>query len=177
MCRWAVGAVLVAVTAGACSGGSEDAAPAPSASDAGPAVVETTPPPTCPPAKPSKARFPAPQPSDLPVPPGVTTMGKNRRTSDGVDLVQFSTDTDLRSGVLFLLERVEAAGYTLGRGDAEVTEADAPFSKGATQGIYRLITRGPCRTDWLLATTKRRAGGSPLLPVRPSASRSPLPFG
>ncbi len=135
---------------------------------------------TCPPV-PVKPGFgwPKPIPVDLPVPPG-GTIGDTRTTADGLTIVQFRTTTSLRDGVIFLVDNLAKKGYTLGRGDAEATEADAPFVKADLRGVFRMIARTSCETDWLLAVTRRVSGqtGSPLLPMRPGqGSPSPLPFG
>jgi hypothetical protein len=92
----------------------------------------------------------------------------------------FTTPISLRESVLFVVEAMPAAGYTLARGDAENTEADAPFVKGDLRGVLRMIAVEPCRTDWLMALSTgvpsgAPGGGSPLLP--PRADASPLPFG
>lgn len=159
-----------------CSGASEPQA-APSAL---PSVG--VPAPTAPPACPSPAAggltWPEPVPDDLPVPPGATLTEVEERT-DGLTVVTFSTSTSLREAVLFVIEQLPAAGYTLARGDAENIEADVPFVRGDLRGVMRMIAVEQCRTDWLmaLATAAPTGGapGAPLLPPRPNAS--PLPFG
>ena len=163
------------VTLTAC-GGSDDPVAAPSA-----AVVTTAPSPaaTCAPAPPTDFAWPEQVPSDLPTPPGATLTEVAKRT-DGLTVVQFTTPTSIRQSVLFLIEALPAAGYTLARGDAENTEADAPFVKGNLRGVMRMIATAECRTDWLMAIASGTpagapGGGSPLLPPRPNAS--PLPFG
>jgi hypothetical protein len=86
----------------------------------------------------------------------------------------------LRDSVIFVVEHLPKAGYVLGRGDAEATEADAPFLHGSTRGLIRMLQTGLCTTDWLLATvdTQTPVANSPLLtPHTPSGSPSPLPFG
>jgi hypothetical protein len=118
-------------------------------------------------------------PRDLPEPPGATLTDVQKRT-DGLTVVMFTTPRSIRDAVLFLIEQMPKAGYTLARGDAENTEADAPFVKGDLRGVMRMIAVEPCRTDWLMAVTTAKAagapgGGTPLLPPRPGAS--PLPFG
>lgn len=113
-------------------------------------------------------------PADLPQPPTTTVTGVEER-DDGLTVVRFTTATSIRQSVLFLVEQMPAAGYTLARGDAENTEADAPFVKGGLRGVMRMIAVEDCRTDWLMALTRGAPGGNPLLPARPSAS--PLPFG
>lgn len=172
-------AAVTALLLAGCSGDPE-AAPAPSRS-APPETVAPVPPPTPCAGATAKPGFAWPKgvPADLPVPPS-STLTENRTTNDGLTLVQFSTATSLREGVVFLVDNLDKTGYTLGRGDAEQTEADAPFVKGDLRGVFRMINRGACETDWLLALTRRTTGGtgSPLLPPRPGAgSPSPLPFG
>lgn len=161
-----------------CSGG--DASPQAAATQApvasGPAVQAQ---PSCE-ARPSTGfAWPDPVPDDLPKPPAATLTDVQKRT-DGLTVVTFSTTTSIRQAVLFLIEEMPKAGYTLARGDAENTEADAPFVKGDLRGVMRMIAVEACRTDWLMAITKAAPvggapGGNPLLPPRPGAS--PLPFG
>ena len=93
--------------------------------------------------------------------------------------MKFSTPTSLRDSVLFVVRKLPKAGYVLGRGDAEATEADAPFVHGGTRGLVRMLGTAPCSTLWLLATVDSTAtSSSPLLtPHTPTASPSPLPFG
>jgi len=159
-----------------CSGSAEPSAVPTTA----PAVTEPTAQaePTCAP-KPADLMWPAPVPADLPVPPAAKLTEVQKRT-DGLTVVTFSTAISIRQSVLFLVEAMPKAGYTLARGDAENTEADAPFVKGDLKGVMRMIAVEPCRTDWLMAITTAGpagapGGGSPLLP--PRADASPLPFG
>lgn len=132
--------------------------------------------PTCAPAAAASLTWPVGVPADLPKPPGANGA-KEQSRKDGLTVVTFSTATSLREGVQFLVKALPAAGYTVGRGDAETTEADVPFVKDGLRGVLRMVAVEQCRTDWLLAVTSGAAttGGSPLLPSRPSAS--PLPFG
>jgi hypothetical protein len=168
------------LTLAGCGGSAEPiaarrSAPATSPAATGPAVLA----PTCAP-RPSELAWPDPVPDDLPVPPAATLTEVQERL-DGLTVITFSTAISLRQSVLFLIEEMPAAGYTLARGDAENTEADAPFVKDGLRGVMRMIAVEPCRTDWLMAITTGRpagtapGGGSPLLPPRPGAS--PLPFG
>jgi hypothetical protein len=162
-----------------CSGSAEPRAggtPSPTATQ--PAVATA---PTCPPAPGgSDFAWPAQVPDDLPTPPSATLTKVEPRT-DGLVVVTFTTAISIRQSVLFLIEQMPKAGYTLARGDAENTEADAPFVKGDLRGVMRMIAVEPCRTDWLMAVTTGKpaagapGGGNPLLPPRPDAS--PLPFG
>ena len=166
--------VLVPALLAGCSGSAEPAA-APTAAPAATAAAA----PTCAPAPPSDFAWPDPVPADLPEPPGAKVTDIQKRT-DGLFVVQFTTPISIRQAVLFLIEKMPAAGYTLARGDAENTEADAPFVKGNLRGVMRMIAVESCRTDWLMAITTGApagapGGGNPILP--PRADASPLPFG
>lgn len=143
------------------------------------AAAAANPAPTCAPPEPGDPAWPEQVPADLPKPPGVTITEVQERT-DGLTVVMFTTPISIRESVLFLVQAMPAAGYTLARGDAENTEADAPFVKGDLRGVLRMIAVQPCRTDWLMALSTGApagapGGGPPLLPPRPDAS--PLPFG
>lgn len=170
----ALGCLVLATGCG--SSGDPGAAaisPSPSAAAVAQAAQE------CPPAPETDFSWPEQVPNDLPVPPGARLTDVQERT-DGLTVVMFTTPRSIRDGVLFLIEQMPAAGYTLARGDAENSEADAPFVKGDLRGVMRLIAVEECRTDWLMAITTGApagapGGGTPLLPPRPDAS--PLPFG
>lgn len=171
------GSMLLGLVLVAGCGGSGEPTAAPSAAPTGAPAVEAVP--TCAP-KPASLAWPDPVPADLPVPPTATLTEVQERT-DGLTVVTFSTAISIRQSVLFLIEAMPRAGYTLARGDAESTEADAPFIKGDLRGVMRMIAVEACRTDWLMAITTGApaggapGGGSPLLP--PRADASPLPFG
>ncbi|GAC1445219.1 MAG: hypothetical protein NVSMB55_25070 [Mycobacteriales bacterium] len=163
---------LLAVTG--CSGSSAKALSAPS--DTAPLPSPSTLP-SCAPSHVKPSRWPAGIPAELPTLPG-TTIRSNKKTADGLQIVQFSTATSLRDGVIFIVRKVPSAGFTLGRGDAEPTEADAPFARGELQGTFRGAATGVCQTTWILAVLPRRQGvGTPLLPAHTGPSPSPLPFG
>lgn len=159
----------------ACGGSGDTAAPSPEPALTSATTASPTP---CP--VPAKPRFTWPKevPADLPQPPAAT-LGQTSRTKDGLTIVRFSTQSSLQQGVLFVLQNVQKAGFTVGRGDAEPAEADAPFGRGDLRGIYKMLVREPCVTDWLVAVTRTRPGGTS--PILPTASRgpssSPLPFG
>jgi hypothetical protein len=91
-------------------------------------------------------------------------------------VIQFTSPISLRDGVLFVLSEYPKAGFTLGRGDAELNQADAPFARQNFFGQVRINGLGTCSTQWLVAVGAAGTGTSPLLPA-PSASASPLPFG
>ena len=171
-------AAAVLALAGCTSISTPKAAPTSAAPSVAPSAAAVSQLPTCKPAPTAAYAWPKPVPADLPKLPGAT-LGQTKQTADGLTVVRFSTATSLRDGVLFIVKRLPAAGYVLGRGDAEATEADAPFNKGDLRGVLRGISREACSTEWLLAVTRRSLNGtgSPLLPVRPGVSPSPLPFG
>ena len=167
----------LALLTGCSGGGTQPQAAATTAPATGAPAVQAAP--TCAPAAATDFRWPKQVPADLPEPPGATLVDVQER-QDGLFVVTFSTATSIRQSVLFLIEQLPKAGYTLARGDAENTEADAPFVKGDLRGVMRMIAVEECRTDWLMAITTGTApgapgGGSPLLP--PRAGASPLPFG
>jgi hypothetical protein len=178
----------VGLSAGACAVllvacSSDSAPPSTGVPSAAPSLAAPTPAasalalPTCPAAPSTGFAWPDEVPEDLPVPPGAR-LSEAQDRSGGLTVVQFTTPISLRESVLFVIEAMPRAGYTLARGDAENTEADAPFVKGDLRGVLRMIAVEPCRTDWLMAITTGSGapgGGSPLLPPRPDAS--PLPFG
>lgn len=132
---------------------------------------------SCPAAPRGGFAWPSPVPKDLPQPP-TAVFGNVQTTAQGLTIVRFHTSTSLRDGVLFVVQQTQRAGFTLGRGDAEPAEADAPFGRGDLSGLYKMLVRDTCSTDWLVAVTRvRRTGTSPLLPRVTTASPSPLPFG
>jgi hypothetical protein len=118
-------------------------------------------------------------PFGLPMPDGVTFLDSSV-TAEGIRVVKFSTPTSLRQAVLFIVERYPKAGYVIGRGDAEATEADAPWIHTGVHGLTRVAVAQPCQTLWLLASVPATgtAGTSPLLSPHPTSSvTSALPFG
>jgi len=155
-----------------CNDKKNEAAPTPVPTTA---LPSPSPLPTCAPAKPTTYTWPKQIPQDLPRIPGAV-IESTKTTSDGLFIVLFSTNTSLRDGVLFIVKKLPAAGYQLGRGDAEQTEADAPFNKGDLRGVLRGAAIGICETKWVLAVA-RTTRTSPLLPVHTGPSPSPLPFG
>jgi len=167
--------LVVLALASACSSGGTSAGATP-----GPALSQPPEPTVAPCPVVTKPHFawPVEVPKDLPQPPAAT-LGKTTRSQDGLTVVRFTTQTSLQQSVLFVVTEVQKAGFTVGRGDAEPTEADAPFGRGDLRGIYKMLSREPCVTDWLVAVTRTRVGGTS--PILPTASRgpssSPLPFG
>ncbi len=170
--RVAVGSVMTVLALAGCAG--EAAAP-----KAKPSLSPTPSPAVsaCADVKPAKpAVWPAEVPEDIPKPPNAT-ITKVEKTTTGVTVVQFTTKSSLREGVLYVVKEFPKFGYTLGRGDAEVTEADAPFQKGKVRGLVRMLAQEQCATIWLLAIGREGGGPAPFAPRSPSSGASPLPFG
>jgi hypothetical protein len=165
-----LGASLLLLTG--CTEEKPQAAPTPSETVVAPSP---SPLPTCAPVKPTKYSWPKQIPQDLPKIPGAV-IESSKKTTDGLFIVLFSTPAPLRDGVLFIVKALPAAGFQLGRGDAEATEADAPFNKGDLRGVLRGAAIGICETKWVLAVA-HTTRTSPLLPVHTGPSPSPLPFG
>ena len=119
-------------------------------------------------------------PFGLPMPENITPVDTSV-TTDGIQVVKFTTPSSLREAVIFIVDRYPKAGYVIGRGDAEATEADAPFVKSSVRGLARLAALQPCQTLWLIAsvaTSGKGGGTSPLLSPHPTSSQtSALPFG
>jgi hypothetical protein len=118
-------------------------------------------------------------PFDLPMPDNITIV-EATTTKDGIQVVKFTTPTTVRQAVLFIVDRYPKAGYVLGRGDAEATEADAPFVKNKMRGLTRVASLEECKTLWLVASvaTAGGTGTSPILSPHPTSSQtSALPFG
>lgn len=166
-------ALVTLLLASACSGsGSGSAATPPPSLEPRPTLSP------CPDVKGKAFAWPQGVPTDLPQPPRATYLNTSK-TPEGLTIVRFSTAQSLRESVLFVVKEIQKAGYTLGRGDAEPTEADAPFGRGEIRGVYKMLLNQSCRTDWLVAVTKVRPNGTS--PVLPTASRGPssqpLPFG
>lgn len=169
--------LCVGILVSACGGSSTAAGGSPSSAP----VVTQAPPATvapCPVVARTRFTWPQEVPQDLPQPP-TSKLGQTTRTKDGLTIVKFTTTTSLQQGVLFVVKEVQKAGFTLGRGDAEPTEADAPFGRGDLRGVYKMFARDRCATDWLVAVTRTRPGnGSPILPTASRGPQSsPLPFG
>ena len=119
-------------------------------------------------------------PFGLPLPENITPVDTTK-TADGIQVVKFTTPTSLRDAVIFMVDRYPKAGYAIGRGDAEATEADAPFVKASLRGLTRVASLQTCQTLWLIASVATSGGPgntSPLLSPHPTSSQtSALPFG
>lgn len=175
-----IAAALVSATAlTACNGHST-----PSAAPAATQSVYTPPPCPTPSVKPKPPKWPVSLPADIPKPADATILKQDgvTTTPDGVHIVRYLTPSSLRDSVIFIVQKYPKAGYVLGRGDAEATEADAPFIHGQIRGVTRISSIDNCQTLWLTATVNVNSvaggsGGTPLLPPHATPSPSPLPFG
>lgn len=136
--------------------------------------------PSSPPASPALSKLLRSVPFGLPLPPDITPVDTSK-TADGIQVVKFTTPSSLREAVIFIVDRFPKAGYVIGRGDAEATEADAPFVKSGLRGLARVASLQTCQTLWLIAsvaTTGSSGGTSPLLSPHPTSSQTTaLPFG
>lgn len=163
--RTAAGLALAAAALTAC-GSSKAAAP----SAAAPAATTAA----CPSVSTPPVRWPGIVPSDLPKPAGAVLTSES--VQNNVVYLRFTTSTSLREGLLFMLQQLPKAGYTLGRGDSEATEADLPFSNAAIIGALRLTVDGPCATSWILAVSRHTSTGvtepDQLIPHTPPSDES-----
>jgi hypothetical protein len=163
--------VAVGLAGAGCAGSTGPAAGAP------PAPTITQQAPQCPVTPAPPGRWPHYLPADIPR-PAVYHFEQSTVDTQGIRTTRFTTTSSLRDAVLFVVQRFPRAGYVLGRGDAEATEADAPFVHGPARGLLRLVAIQNCMTLWLLYTVDQSSGSGPTLPTfTPSASPSPLPFG
>lgn len=184
--RAALLAAAVALAATGCgSGGGEATAtdqPSPAAAAAAPTLPVPTSaapaPSSCPSPTTDGEPWPADVPADLPKPAAITVATSTVQDS-GLHVVRFSNPVGLRDNVVFIVNALPAAGYVLGRGDAEALEADAPFQKDNVRGILRMVSSSDCATEWLLAFAEADQSGSQasVPSYTPSGSPSPLPFG
>ena len=87
--------------------------------------------------------WPSAVPSDLPTLPGLHVTS-TQSTSSGAHMVSAESPVALREAVRTLVTELPKAGYSLGKGDAEADEADAPFSKGDLHGSFRLSAQSSC---------------------------------
>ncbi|HVU71905.1 MAG TPA: hypothetical protein VHE83_02985 [Mycobacteriales bacterium] len=166
-----VAALCVAAAASLTACGSSTQAP--------PAVTPTLAS-ACPTVSVAPVDWPKILPADLPKPPGAVLTGET--VQNNVVYLRFNTSSSLREGLLYMLRELPKAGYTIGRGDAEVTEADVPFTNPAVIAALRLTVAGTCATSWILAVGRRAASTgvlqpNSLIPHTVPAGASPLPFG
>jgi hypothetical protein len=152
----------------------------PSGPDAVPTTAAPSPTssgPQCPVPQTSDPPWPKEIPSSIPKPPGLK-IEKTDNTKGNVVQIRGTVPASLRDAVLFIIKEFPKNGFVLGRGDAEATEADAPFQRGeALRGLVRVFaTDKLCETQWLFAVVRNT--GAPFdLSYTPPPSSTPLPFG
>jgi hypothetical protein len=171
--RTAASFLAIALLATGCTGevGEPGAAP----TSRVPVPVDTGP--HCPPGKRTAPQWPKDVPDVIPRPEGATIQ-KVDLTKGNVTQVRFTVPMSLRESVLFVVDRYPKEGFSLGRGDAEATEADAPFNRGdALRGLVRIfVTPKECETLWVLAVV-RNPNAPYDITYTPAPTSTPLPFG
>lgn len=169
-------AVALACALAACTGEVDDPAPQPPAAGT-PQPTERNAGPSCPPAKSTSPQWPKDVPAIIPRPAGLT-IEKTDRSKGNVVQVRTLVPMSIQQSVQFIVREFPKAGFTLGRGDAEATEVDAPFQRGdALRGLVRVfITTDQCQTLWLYAVV-RNTGAPYDISYTPPPSATPLPFG
>ncbi len=172
-CRAAAAAVLLVVPGTACTGGGKSALPTPSASHAAPPRPSASP---CPPVPATRPAWPSDVPADLPLPESAK-ITKNERTTGNLRVLHFDVPWSLHESVVHVVNRFPPAGYVVGRGDAEPTEADAPFHRDDIRGLVRIFLTGTCKTLWLLAVGRSDTSIPYNSSHSPRPSASSLPFG
>lgn len=162
------------LTLTACAGEANDPTARPTASGA-PATQA----PTCPPAaKLANDGWPKDVPSVVPRPDGLK-VDRVDKSQGNVTQIRSQVPMSVREALVWIVREFPNAGFTLGRGDAEATEVDAPFQRGpALRGLVRvfLIPGNLCNTLWLYAIV-RNTNAPYDIGYTPPPSSTPLPFG
>jgi hypothetical protein len=163
---------LLAVAA--CAGEGDEPGARPTLTDA-PRATRSQP--SCPAPKATKPVWPKEVPDIIPKPPGLK-IEKVDQSKGNVTQVRTMVPTSLTAAVGFIIKEFPKAGFTLGRGDAEASEADAPFQRGeALRGLVRVFaTDQECSTLWLFAVV-RNTNAPYDISYTPPPSSTPLPFG
>lgn len=122
-------------------------------------------------------KWPKDVPSVVPRPPGLKVQ-KVDPSQGNVLQVRSFVPMSIRESLVWIVREFPKAGFTLGRGDAEATEVDAPFQRGeALRGLVRVfITQEECQTLWLYAVV-RNTNAPYDISYTPPPSSTPLPFG
>jgi hypothetical protein len=154
--RLTLAAALLPTVVASCSSGS-----APSAAGNAPAIT-TTLGSACAatPTTPGPLTWPAAVPQDFPKPPAATLdavkqlQPKSGHKHPGV-VVSLTVPASLQDEIRYVNRILPAAGFALGRGDAEQAEADIPFTRADVTGQLRLRRATTCRTTWILTVLPR----------------------
>jgi hypothetical protein len=168
-------AVAVGCALAACTGEANDPAPTARPTVTGGPTAEPTP--ECPQPPPSKEQWPKQVPEFVPKPPGLK-IDQVDTSKENVVQVKSTVPLGMTDSVRFIVREFPRAGFTLGRGDAERTEADAPFQRGpGLRGLVRVFaTNQQCRTIWLYAVVQDVDAPYDIT-YTPPPSSTPLPFG
>jgi hypothetical protein len=121
--------------------------------------------------------WPKDVPEIVPRPDGIK-VAKVDRTEGNVTQVRSMVPMSINDSLLWIVREFPKNGFTLGRGDAEATEVDAPFQRGdALRGLVRVfVTPEKCETLWLYAVV-RNVNAPYDISYTPPPSSTPLPFG
>jgi len=122
--------------------------------------------------------WPKDVPDVVPRPAGLKVQRVDK-SQGNVTQVRATVPMSVREGLQYIVREFPKAGFTLGRGDAEATEVDAPFVRGdALRGLVRvfLIPGNLCQTLWLYAVV-RNTNAPYDIGYTPPPSSTPLPFG
>jgi hypothetical protein len=93
----------------------------------------------------------------LPLPDGSVLVA--RRAQYGYTIVRGYVPGAINPGRDFLLSRLPAAGYRLGAGDAEATEAEALFAGHGVRGKFKLNTITGCPGALTIQLAVKSAAG------------------
>lgn len=158
-----------------CTGEGDDPGASGTTAPANPSPADTGP--HCPAPASTSPKWPADIPTVIPKPAGLTIQHTDR-SKGNVTQVRAMVPYSLRESVLFIIKEFPKAGFVLSRGDAEATEADAPFQRGeALRGLVRVFaTDKVCETLWLYAVV-RNTNAPYDITYTPPPSSTPLPFG
>lgn len=112
----------------------------------------------CMPAVDTSQDFPSVFAPNFPVPPGLL-LSKFQMLESNQNYMQLVAyvPLSLNESVRFVLDRLPAAGYSLGAGDSEHGEADTTFNGNGWHGGLRIATLFDCplATEWVIVVIKR----------------------
>jgi hypothetical protein len=130
--------------------------------------------PTLPPcAQAGPALTPLPEfPKNFPLPPG-TVITATRPAKPGI-LIQGFIPMELPQATRFLLQNLTAAGYQLGRGDAEEGEAEDSFVGNGVVGFFRLRSIRDCAGALQLVLLVQPPPTTPSPTPQPQSSASAI---
>lgn len=87
-------------------------------------------------------------PKGVPIPPGTVITASRRYQARGFPktlVIYGYAPMNLRAATLFFIRELPRRGYSIGRGDSEVGEAEAPFQGNGVRGAWKLaVGTVPC---------------------------------